>query len=74
MRGSEVGVELCPSRCRLALCCKGEGREGLTGVEGGTMGFGCRLLVDAIGTSLNVWNADGIGSCDVAMEIQERLI
>lgn len=55
MRDSEVGVKFWPSRCREACCCEGEGRALLlTGVEGGRIGVGCRLLVDAIGTSLNV--------------------
>ena len=67
MRDSEVGVEFCTSCCRVAVCCEGEGRPlPLAGVEGGLLGVGCRLIVDAMGTSLNVWNADGIGSCVVA--------
>lgn len=55
MRDSEVGVRFWPSCCREACCCEGDGRALLlAGVEGGRMGVGCRLLVDAIGTSLNV--------------------
>ena len=44
----------------------------LFGVEGGRIGAGCRLLlmfVGAIGTSLNVWKADGIDSCRVPMGV-----
>ena len=44
------------------------GRAALEGVDGGRIGAGCRLFVGAIGTSLKVWKADGIGICAAAIE------
>lgn len=62
IRVSVVGVEVGVSRCWLFGGCCDCGRELLEGVVGGRIGAGCRLFVGAIGTSLKVWNADGISS------------